>query len=69
MTPSWLRGRVKLLVPGKGYGFILPDDGTKDVFFKLSIAGSTPLHEGDVVEYELASGTRVPQAQAIRPAA
>lgn len=43
----------------KGYGFIAPDDGSKDAFVHISAverAGLTTLDEGQKVEYELQTG-------------
>ena len=49
------RGTVKWFNSQKGYGFIAPQDGGKDVFVHISAverAGLTGLNEGQVVEYE-----------------
>jgi len=49
-------GIVKWFNPAKGYGFIRPDDGGKDVFVHISAvekAGYTTLAEGARVSYEL----------------
>jgi len=49
-------GTVKWFNPTKGYGFIEPEDGTKDAFVHISAvqhAGLTTLREGQKVEYEL----------------
>jgi CspA family cold shock protein len=49
------RGTVKWFNSQKGYGFIQPQDGGKDVFVHISAvekAGLPSLNEGQVVEYE-----------------
>ena len=50
------KGTVKWFNGQKGYGFIQPDDGSKDVFVHISAverAGLSTLNEGQRVEYEL----------------
>ena len=50
------KGTVKWFNPTKGYGFIQPTDGGKDVFVHISAverAGLSTLNEGQHVEYEL----------------
>jgi CspA family cold shock protein len=50
------KGTVKWFNPTKGYGFIKPADGEKDVFVHISAverAGLRSLNEGQTVEYEL----------------
>ena len=49
-------GTVKWFNPTKGFGFIQPDDGSKDVFVHISAverAGLPGLNEGDRLEFEL----------------
>jgi CspA family cold shock protein len=51
-------GTVKWFNPVKGYGFIQPDDGGKDVFVHISAvekAGMKTLQEGQKLGFELAS--------------
>ncbi len=49
-------GTVKWFNPTKGYGFIAPDTGGKDVFVHISAvqkAGMRTLNEGQVVRFEV----------------
>jgi CspA family cold shock protein len=52
-------GTVKWFNPAKGYGFIEPEDGSKDAFVHISAverAGLRSLNEGQKVSYELQAG-------------
>jgi len=52
-------GTVKFFNTTKGYGFIEPEDGTKDAFVHISAvkrSGLTTLNEGQKVSYDLQAG-------------
>jgi len=52
-------GTVKWFNAAKGYGFIEPEDGSKDAFVHISAverAGLSTLNEGQKVSFELQSG-------------
>jgi CspA family cold shock protein len=54
-------GIVKWYNSGKGFGFIQPDDGSKDVFVHVSAlerAGMQDLREGQKIGYELVEDRR-----------
>ncbi len=58
-------GTVKWFNESKGYGFISPEDGSKDVFVHhsaISGSGFKTLAEGQKVEYETTDGPKGPQA-------
>ena len=52
-------GTVKWFNATKGFGFIQPEDGSKDVFLHISAVESAGLQspaDGQKIEYELESG-------------
>jgi CspA family cold shock protein len=62
-------GTVKWFNDAKGFGFISPSDGSKDVFVHFSALqgdGFKTLAEGAQVEFEVAQGEKGPQAQDVR---
>ena len=51
------QGKIKWFDSKKGYGFIVPDDGSKDAFLHVSAlqkAGIDTLDEGEAITYNLA---------------
>ena len=64
-------GTVKWFSDQKGYGFIVPDDGSKDLFVHHSNIvgeGFKTLQEGQKVEFEAAEGRKGPEAVNVKPA-
>jgi cold shock protein len=60
-------GTVKWFNAQKGYGFIQPSDGSKDVFVHVSAverSGMYELREGQKLEYELITDKRSGKASA-----
>ena len=61
------QGTVKWFNSQKGFGFIQPDDGTKDVFVHISAverAGLRGLNEGQKVTFELVADRRTGKSSA-----
>ena len=61
------QGTVKWFNSQKGFGFIQPDDGSKDVFVHISAvqrAGLFELNEGQKVSFELIADRRTGKASA-----
>ena len=62
-------GTVKWFDEAKGYGFITPSDGSKDVFVHysaISESGFKTLTEGQSVSYDVEQGTKGPQAKEVK---
>jgi CspA family cold shock protein len=64
-----MQGTVKWFNDAKGFGFITPDDGSKDVFVHnsaIASSGFRSLAEGDRVEFQLEQGPKGPQAKDVK---
>ena len=63
-------GTVKWFSDEKGFGFITPDDNTKDLFVhhsSIKADGNRSLNEGAKVSYDAEQGQKGPQAQNVQP--
>jgi CspA family cold shock protein len=64
------QGTVKWFSDEKGFGFITPDDGGKDLFVhhsSIQADGFRSLSEGARVSHDAEQGQKGPQAQNVRP--
>jgi CspA family cold shock protein len=63
-------GTVKWFNGDKGFGFITPDDGGKDLFVhhsEIQMGGYKSLNEGQKVEFEVGQGQKGPCATNVKP--
>jgi len=59
-------GKVKFFNDAKGFGFITPDNGGKDLFVHKSEIEQGLLNEDDKVEFEVGEGQKGPCAVKVR---
>ncbi len=63
-------GKVKWFNDSKGFGFITPDDGGKDLFChqtEIMTDGFRTLHEGQAVEFSVEDTPKGPAAKSVQP--
>ena len=56
-------GTVKFYNEEKGFGFITPDNGGKDLYVHSTAVQNGPIKEGDKVEFEIGQGDKGPRAE------
>ena len=64
------KGTVKFFNTAKGFGFITPEDGSKDIFVHhtaIATQGFRTLSEGQQVEFDVVQGQKGPAAANVRP--
>ncbi|TKC10725.1 cold shock domain-containing protein [Pedobacter polaris] len=62
-----MTGTVKWFNDAKGFGFITPEEGGKDIFCHHSALGGTrSLQEGQQVEFEVKEGKKGPEAENVK---
>jgi len=64
-----IKGKVKFFNSEKGFGFIEPESGEKDVFVHISeIEGNGSLQNGEQVEFEMGESRKGPCAVNVKSA-
>ncbi|ROO23966.1 cold-shock protein [Salinisphaera orenii MK-B5] len=64
------KGTVKWFSSEKGFGFIAPEDGSKDLFVhhsEIKMSGFASLEDGQAVEFEVGEGKKGPCANSVVP--
>ena len=64
------KGTVKWFNADKGFGFIAPEDGGKDLFVhhsEIQCGGYASLNDGQEVEFEVGQGQKGPCANKVKP--
>ena len=59
-------GKVARFFDQKGFGFIQPDEGDKDLFVHINEVEGGQLQEGDTVEYDETEGPKGKQASNVK---
>ena len=60
------KGKVARFFDQKGFGFIQPEEGSKDLFVHINEVEGGQLQEGDTVEFEATEGQKGPQASNVK---
>lgn len=64
-----MNGKVKWFNDSKGYGFITPEDGERDLFVHhsdIQMEGFRTVREGQPVEFEVEEGAKGPAAKSVK---
>ncbi len=65
-----MTGTVKKFMDEKGFGFIVPDEGTDEVFFhqsEIQMEGFRTMAEGQRVEFNVEQGPKGLSAKQVKP--